>query len=387
MKTVSIGEIAELNPRIPKKLGYSSDACVSFLPMAGVSQNGHINFYKERLMSSVIKGYRYFKQGDILLAKITPCLENGKAVFLDKVPHHTGFGSTEFHVIRPSSQVDGRYLFYMIWNPVFRKIASKNMTGTAGQRRIPTDFVKNFQIPLPPIAEQRRIAAILDKADAIRRKRQQAIALTEELLRSTFLDMFGDPVTNPMKWEVCRIKDIADVKTGKTPSRKNPENYGGTIRWVKTTELKDSIITDTEEYLTEKGADKMNIFPVHSILVAMYGQGATRGRTALLGSPCATNQACAIIIPNQDYFTIYLWILLRLSYKQIREMARGGNQPNLNLSMIKNFHLPLPPLEHQKRFALSVNTLSSQSNYLKKSLSQSNNLFNCLLQRAFKGEL
>ena len=204
-----IGEGALVNPKIPPRFNNASSNCaVTFLPMSGVSENGRIESSEERQLDSVKKGYTYFERGDVLLAKITPCMENGKAAYADSIEPSIGFGSTEFHVIRPSQEVDGKYLFYMVWNPIFRFHAERNMTGTAGQRRIPTDFVKRFKIPLPPIEEQRRIAAILDKADAIRRKRKETIRLTESLLRSAFLDMFGDPVTNPKGWDWLKVADI-----------------------------------------------------------------------------------------------------------------------------------------------------------------------------------
>ena len=245
----------------------------------------------------------------------------------------------------------------------------------------------NLEIPLPPIASQRRIANILDKADEIIRKRKEAIALTEQLLKSTFLDMFGDPVTNPKGWEKCQVKDIAKVKTGKTPSRKENDNYGSSIRWVKTTEVINSIIEETEEYLSEKGALQMNVFPEKTIIVAMYGQGKTRGRTALLANPSTTNQACAAILPSYKYNTIYLWELLKLSYYRLRELGRGGNQPNLNLDMIKTFEIIFPPLENQEKFEDIITKIQIQRAKNIKSLEESENLFNSLLQKAFKGEL
>ncbi|MBE9160368.1 restriction endonuclease subunit S [Nodosilinea sp. LEGE 06152] len=245
-----------------------------------------------------------------------------------------------------------------------------------------------YKIPLPPIAEQRRIAAILDKADAIRRKRKQAIQYTEELLRATFLDMFGDPVTNPKGWKVVNIGDITGVKTGKTPSREVPENYGGKVRWVKTTEVKDRVIYETEEHLTEKGASQMKIFPKDSILIAMYGQGATRGRTALLGCDCTTNQACAVILPNAySYSSVYLWSLLMFSYERLRDLGRGGNQPNLNLNMVKSFEICLPPIDLQNKFKNIFTMLNSQKSKLNKASYENDSLFNSLLQRAFRGEL
>jgi type I restriction enzyme, S subunit len=199
--------------------------------------------------------------------------------------------------------------------------------------------------------------------------------------------MFGDPVTNPKGWEVGSIKDIAQVKTGKTPSRKESDNYGGSVPWVKTTEVKDCVIEDTEEHLTDKGASQMTVFPEQSILVAMYGQGTTRGKTALLGKPSTTNQACSVILPSKKYNTIYLWSLLQLSYKNLRELSRGGNQPNLNLDIIKKFPICIPPLKNQNHFAILEIKRRKQQDRMVHTLQESENLFNSLLQRAFRGEL
>lgn len=143
----------------------SDDDVASFLPMAAVSEDGHINFEEERTIRDVKKGYTFFERGDVLLAKITPCFENGKAARTTSLRNSFGFGSTEFHVIRASDEIDTSYLFHMLWNSRLRTIGANNMTGSAGQKRVPVDFLKRLEIPLPTIDEQRRIAAILDKAD------------------------------------------------------------------------------------------------------------------------------------------------------------------------------------------------------------------------------
>jgi type I restriction enzyme S subunit len=247
--------------------------------------------------------------------------------------------------------------------------------------------VGELLLPVPSIAEQKRIAAILDKADAVRRKRREAIRLTEELLRSTFLEMFGDPITNPQGWDIKSIGQFSEVSTGRTPSRQEPENYGGLVSWVKTTEVKDCWIYTTEETLSSKGARGMNIFPIKSILIAMYGQGSTRGKSAILGIPASTNQACAVISPNNQFDSIYLWSFLRFSYEKLRELGRGGNQPNLNLSMVRDFPVIFPPIENQKRFSEAYRFLDIQLRHYKVALKESENLFNSLLQRAFTGNL
>jgi len=156
------------------------------VPMAAVSEDGYIAVEEERQISQVSAGFTYFERGDVVVAKITPCVENGKAAHTTNLKHDIGFGTTEFHVLRPGPDIVGRYLFYMIWNPHFRFLAARNMTGSAGQRRVPADFVRRLNIPLPPLPEQRRIAAILDRADVIRRKRRQAIQLAGQLIPAIF---------------------------------------------------------------------------------------------------------------------------------------------------------------------------------------------------------
>ncbi|MDT3673710.1 restriction endonuclease subunit S [Microcystis wesenbergii] len=320
-----------------------------------------------------------FPTGTIVFAKIGEAIrQNFRAVSTRPML----FDNNVMGVIPQEERVDTTYLYFYLRTLDFYHLAGKTTVPA-----IRKSTIEKLKIPLPPLEEQRRIAAILDKADGVRRKRKEAIRLTEELLKSTFLEMFGDPVTNPKGWEICKIGKITDVKTGKTPSREDEENYGGDIRWVKTTEVRELIIKETEEFLTKKGASQVSIFPKNTILIAMYGQGATRGRTALLGLPCATNQACAAIMPSEKYAPFYLWTLLRLSYERLRELGRGGNQPNLNLSMVKNFLIPMPPLEKQIYFQNIVLNLQSQRQKMDLNLQYHDNLFNSLLQRAFRGEL
>ena len=154
-------------------------------------------------------------------------------------------------------------------------------------------------------------------------------------------------------WNVRKIGDLTTVRTGKTPSRKIASNYGGNIPWVKTGEVLDSVIFETEEHLTQEGLDesKCEVFPKESLLIALYGQGLTRGRTAKLGIPATTNQACAVLLPSKNYHTDYVWHFLRASYDRLRDLGRGGNQPNLNLNILREYKIPLPPLPEQKRIA------------------------------------
>lgn len=176
-EAVRIEDVAELNP---SRTILSDDEVVSFLGMADVSEEGKIVNCCIRKYGDVKNGFTYFKDGDILVAKITPCFENGKGALAKDLKNGIGFGSTEFHVIRSGEKVFPTYLFYQTRLYRFRGHGEQNMTGSAGQKRVPTDFVETYKIPLPPISEQRRIAIILSTWDEAITKTQQLIAQLQQ---------------------------------------------------------------------------------------------------------------------------------------------------------------------------------------------------------------
>ncbi|MEE0229661.1 MAG: restriction endonuclease subunit S [Peptococcaceae bacterium] len=166
--------------------------------------------------------------------------------------------------------------------------------------------------------------------------------------------MFGDPVNHNEIFSHKKVHEFTDVVSGGTPNRSETMYWeGGTIPWVKTTELKNKFVNKTDEYITQEGLDNSaaKIVPPDTILIAMYGQGKTRGMTAYLQVEAATNQACACILPNNEVNTIYLWHYFIMSYEHLRNLAKGGNQPNLNVKMIKNYQVVVPPLDLQNQFA------------------------------------
>ncbi|MEZ6152764.1 MAG: restriction endonuclease subunit S [Pirellulaceae bacterium] len=261
----AISEVVDVNPRIPTALASELKREVDFVPMAQLSEQGYVTPNGSRKLGDVLKGYTYFENGDVIIAKITPCMENGKAAFVDNLPHQIGFGSTEFHVLRLGDSVDGRYLFHMVWSSDFRNEAVGNMTGSAGQKRVPKAFFDRFAIPLPPLSQQKRIADILDKADAIRRKRQRAVTIFDELLKSYFVQMFGNPVQNPMGWKAERLGDIATLDRGK--SRHRPRDakflYGGSYPLVQTGDITNSngFIRDYSQTYSEEGLAQSKLWP------------------------------------------------------------------------------------------------------------------------------
>jgi type I restriction enzyme S subunit len=281
-----------------------------------------------------------------------------------------------------SNQVDHRYLVRYLraqGEGLARRARGATIQG------ITREVVASLQVPLPPLDQQRRIAAILDQADALRTKRRPSVQWLESLKRSLYWDMFE---RQPATGEWRQIGVFADVQSGSTPSRKVAGNFGGAIPWVKTGEV-DGLVLATAEYVTEQGlrGAHLRLFPRDSVIVAMYGQGATRGRSAILGIEATTNQACAVIVANDRFDPLFLQTQLALDYGRLRGVAEGGNQPNLSVGRVKKFEVRLPPIERQRAFASRCAAVDAQRATAERSLQTLDELFVSLQARAFSGQL
>jgi|TARA_R110002033_G_C3896811_1_gene239588 type I restriction enzyme S subunit len=287
-----------------------------------------------------------------------------------------------------SSNLYKRYLYLFLATPEVKRNLTSLSRGVR-QANIKNDDILDLEIPLPSLAEQKRIAAILDKADAIRRKRQQAIQLADDFLRSVFLDMFGDPVTNPKGWEVKPIGKLCEVNSGSTPSRKNEHYYKGNIPWVKTGEVDGYVIVDTEEHISKDAIKETSckLNPKGSLLIAMYGQGKTRGKVGILGVDAATNQACAVLKPSNMINMTYLYHYIKLSYEKLRELGQGAGQPNLNSRLVKEFEILIPNEDDQEKFVIIAEKIETLKSAFDLGKTQTNINFNSLSQKAFAGEL
>ena len=286
--------------------------------------------------------------------------------------------------VKNPNHLDLRYLLYFL--PYELKLI-EDKASFVTVKHLSVNDVKNIQIPLPPIETQKRIAEILDAADAFRRKDQALLKKYDELAQAIFIDMFGDPVKNEKGWDVKKIGSITKVGSGSTPSRQNNSYFKGSIPWVKTTEVKGRIIMSTEEMISDEALKKSSckLYPQNSVIIAMYGQGKTRGQVALLGIEATTNQACGVILPSSELNPKFLFNYLKLSYSELRNLGRGGNQENLNKGMIEDYLLMIPPIELQLKFNRFIDDLLNQKTSLK--VDKSESLFNSLIQKAFNGEL
>ena len=347
VRMVKLGDLCEINPRAPK---LTDETLISFVSMSDLSSSKARTISEtSRPYHEVKKSYTGFQDQDILIAKITPCWENIK-IGIANIKNNFGFGSTEFHVIRASDEVTRRYLLHFLRNTHVNLQGKLRMTGSGGQKRVPAKFFEDLQVPLPSLEEQKRIVSILDKAKSIQEARERQLAALDELASSLFISTFP----KEGKYNIFKLSEVAKTTSGGTPSRKNPENYGGDILWVKSGELQTRYITDSEEKITEVGmtSSSAKIMPAGTILFAMYGATAA---VAKLGVPAATNQAVCCITPNHSLITdTYLMSYLKFRKSDLINMRTGGAQPNLSQSLIRNLDISLPPLEVQKIFSEKI---------------------------------
>jgi len=322
-QVVRLGDVCELNPRRPS-LSRASDAPTSFVPMAAVAEDGKgIMKVEERPYAQVQHGYTYVADGDVLFAKITPCMQNGKHAIARGLIDGIGFGSTEFHVLRPSNGLTCDWLHSFLRQPWILDGAVAHFKGAVGQQRVPASYLSDLPLPLPPLPEQKRIAAILtEQMTAVERARvaaEEQLEAARVLLLAYLRQMFESDEARG--WQMKFIFDITTTTSGLTPSRTRPDYFSGNIPWVKTGELRDSVVNDTVEHVSDTALAEtsLRLLPAGTVLVAMYGQGQTRGRTARLGRPATTNQACFAMLPNDEVIdSEFLQWWFRYSYYRLR---------------------------------------------------------------------
>jgi len=210
VRVVPLSEAIEVNPKIDRTQ-LADDTEVSFVPMAAVgAADGSIDTSTVRPYAEVKKGYTHFRESDVLFAKVTPCMENGKMAVARNLKNGMGFGSTEFHVLRPREGVDPHYVYHFVSSQTFRKEAARHMTGAVGLRRVPSAFLESAQIPLPPLNQQRGIVADLEKQfsrlDEAVANLQRVKANLKRYERATIQSL-----TNPDSFAPAVTGSIADI--------------------------------------------------------------------------------------------------------------------------------------------------------------------------------
>jgi type I restriction enzyme S subunit len=261
----------------------------------------------------------------------------------------------------PEDPADTEFLYYSLKNlksllrVYLRETTQKNLNG---------GIVKSLRFPLPATIERRKIALILSTVDSAIQKTEDIIAKTQQLKKGLMKQLLTTGIGHtkfkqteigriPEEWEVSTIGRECQVGTGGTPSRMKPKYYFGHIPWVKTTEVNYKTIDATAEHIAEKALTETSakMYPRGTLLIAMYGQGVTRGKCAILGIDAAINQACAAIAPLQRVHVPFLFYWCQMNYHKLRSMGQGANQANFNLKLVRSVRIPVPSIDEQKNIS------------------------------------
>jgi type I restriction enzyme, S subunit len=282
-----------------------------------------------------------------------------------------------------ATSVDINYLArFLAWRGL------SDVTSGTSQPQLTRQNLVSVEVPLPGLAEQRRIAAVLDHADALRAKRRLALDHLDSLASAVFYEMFGDPLTNSRGLPRSTIGEVAPVVTGNSPSRAEATNFGGEIEWIKSDNLGGAIATRSEEWLSRRGRAKARIAPQGSILVTcIAGSPTSIGKASSVDRDVAFNQQINAILPSSDVDSTFLLGQLKVAPELVRAKSTGGMKGLVNKSAFQSIEILTPSLTIQRDFAGRIDAITLHSTKVRRSLATTDELFFSLQSRAFRGGL
>lgn len=401
-----LGDIFQVNPRNHVE---NENIDVSFLPMASIDEGYGSNYHPEiRKWKEVKKGFTHFANNDVVLAKISPCFQNLKSAFIHDLVNGIGAGTTELHVLRMfANTIDAQYLLYFVQNPGLINAGVKTFKGVVGQQRISTDFIKEYLIPLPPLAEQKRIADkvsslfvqldAIDKAYEEYQELQQTMKsrLLEQAIQGKLTDQRKEdsnaqdlynqiqeekqrlikekkikkekplpaitedeiPFEIPENWMWVRLEDVGLLQTGITPSKAHSEFYGNEIPFVGPGDIFENYrLNYHKNGLSSEGLKHARVIAENSVMQVCIG--GSIGKAVINDREVTCNQQINTITP---YFIetkyIFYCMISRYFVSSLRMKAGGSATPIINKTKWAMMLVPLPPLAEQKRIVENLNKL------------------------------
>lgn len=314
------------------------------------------------------------KKGDLLIswsASLGAYLWMGDEAYLNQHIFKAQFDKLD---------IDKMYLKYAVSSKL--DVMANLVHGATMKHIVKSDFDKT-KIPYPPKSTQLSIVSELDKLNELIRIKKEQLKDYDALAQSIFYEMFGDPVENEKGWEVKKIGDVCKTSSGGTPSKAHDEYYNGDILWLRSGEVGQGDIYDTEQTITLLGLENSSakIFPVNTVVIAMYG--ATVGQVGILRKEMSTNQAICGILPNGVLTPEYLnYFLLRMK-SEFLKLAIGGAQANISQQIIRKTLIPLPPLSLQKYFTCRIRQIEQQKAAIQKTITDLETLLAVRMQYWF----
>ncbi|MDR5873442.1 restriction endonuclease subunit S [Vreelandella gomseomensis] len=366
--------VAELNPAKTEVRALPTESLVSFIPMEAVGDDGSLSLEQIRPISEVLAGYTYVSEGDVTIAKITPCFENGKGAVMRGLENRVGFGTTELTVMRPkTSLTTSDYLYRVVTSEPFRALGVSSMYGAGGQKRVPDDFVRNFTIAWPPYKEQAEIQAFLDhetaRIDALVEEQQRLIELLKEKrqavishavtkgldpdvpMKDSGVEWLGEV---PAHWYINRLRYVAELNPSKSEVRLLPTDSsvsfipmeavgeGGTLSLKQTRPIGEVLAGYT--YFREGDVTIAKITPCFE-----NGKGAVM--SGLENAVGFGTTELTVIRPKSGLATSgYLYrVVSSEPFRALGEssMYGAGGQKRVPEDFVRNFNIAWPPFKEQ----------------------------------------
>ncbi|EGW41752.1 restriction endonuclease subunit S [Desulfosporosinus sp. OT] len=405
------GIISELNP--PKQQPKDLETKITFVPMAAVSEvSGSIETPEIRPAKSVVKGFTSFREGDVIFAKITPCMENGKAAIAENLENKFGYGSTEFFVLRPSNAINKKLLYYFLRNPAFRDEAKQNMSGAVGQQRVSKEFLGQHGFPLPPLAEQQRIVnrieSLFSKLDEAKEKVQSVLDSFETRKAAILYKAFTGELTAKWRekhgvgmetWKAGALIEylIQKPRNGYSPT---PVNHPTKVKSMTLSATTSGVfLPEYFKYIDEEVPNDSHLWlNPGDILIQRANSLEKVGTSAIF-----TGKKHEFIYPdlmmklqvNFRALSKFIAYLLKtdavLQYFRNNATGTAGNMPKINQKVVANTPVVVPTTPEQQEIVYILDDLFAKEQQAKDActdmLGQIDLIKKSILARAFRGEL
>jgi len=345
-KKVKFLDVVSLNPRISLEKGVE----YPFVEMSNAVPGARKP--EKDVYQKYSGGGAKFEEGDTVVARIEPCLQNGKGF---QCPYKKGFGSTEFLVFRPMNikEMDFNFLYYYMGQQSIREAMAKTMVGASGRQRVNNAVFNDLQINLPPLNIQLDIATILSRYDSLIENYQKQIKLLEEaaqrLYKEWFVDLHFPGHENtkivdgvPEGWEKKKVREIGKVITGKTPSTSKKEYYGGQIPFITIPDMHTGIYPTSSQFLSDLGANSQSgkFIPANSLMVSCIG---TAGLVCITKEECQTNQQINSLVLNDNSLLYYMYNTFLSLKEHLNNIgSNGATMTNVNKSKFESIEILIP---------------------------------------------
>ena len=382
-RTIRAADFIDFNPRLSLKKGdiatkVAMDKLKPFTKKIPETEKAEFN------------GGAKFCNGDTVMARITPCLENGKTAYVDMLDDgEIGFGSTEFIVMRAKTGIsDPQFVYYTAINPVFRNVAIKSMVGSSGRQRVQQSVLEELELSVPDLDEQRRIGDFLARIDEKIALNDRINDNLEQQAHSYFQELFVDNASP--EWTTGTISDLGTVVGGSTPSKAKPEYYTESgIAWITPKDLsinKSKFISHGENDITELGLKNSSaaIMPEGTVL---FSSRAPIGYIAIAAGEVTTNQGFKSVVPKPEIGTPFVYFFLKNTLPVIEGMASGSTFKEVSGSTMKNVPAVIPDAEILAKFSDFCAPIFAQQRTLEEQNQSLAKLRDSLLPKLMSGEI